>query len=61
VFERFFKLASCAALVLALSLGSAGAAETTPNDFVYELQRIDLQAILPWRAKRNECARGILA
>jgi cysteinyl-tRNA synthetase len=45
VFERFFKLASCAALVLALSLGSAGAAETTPNDFVYQLQRIDLQAI----------------
>lgn len=35
-----------AALVLALSLfaGSAGAAEA-PNDFVYQLQRIDLQAI----------------
>jgi len=35
-----------AALVLALSLfaGSAGAAEE-PNDFVYQLQRIDLEAI----------------
>jgi endo-alpha-1,4-polygalactosaminidase (GH114 family) len=44
-FERFFKLASAAALVLAPSPGSAGAAESAPSDFVYQLQRIDLQAI----------------
>jgi hypothetical protein len=43
--REVLKLASCAALVLALSLGSAEAAETAPNDFVYQLQRIDLQAI----------------
>ena len=45
MFERFFKLAGAAALVLALSMGSAGAAESAPNDFDYQMQRIDLQAI----------------
>jgi hypothetical protein len=36
---RISKLAGVAALVLALSLGlgSAGAAEEEPNDFVYQL------------------------
>jgi cysteinyl-tRNA synthetase, unknown class len=44
--ERVRRLLSAAALVLALSLfaGSAGAAEE-PNDFVYQLQRINLEAI----------------
>jgi hypothetical protein len=47
VFERFLRLASGAALVLAFSLGlgSAGAVANAPNDFVYQLQRIDLEAI----------------
>ena len=47
VFERILRLASSVALVLAFSLGlgSAGAAEGEPNDFVYQLQRIDLEAI----------------
>ncbi len=47
VFERFSRLAGGAALVLALSLGlgSAGAAGEEPNDFVYQLQRIDLEAL----------------
>ncbi len=47
VSERILRLAGGAALVLALSLGlgSAGAAEEEPNDFVYQLQRIDLEAI----------------
>jgi cysteinyl-tRNA synthetase len=46
LFERIFKLCCGAALVAVLSLGagSAGAAEA-PNDFVYQLQRIDLRAI----------------
>jgi cysteinyl-tRNA synthetase len=46
LFERLFKLCCGAALVVVLSFGagSAGAAEA-PNDFVYQLQRIDLQAI----------------
>ena len=45
--ERNSKLAGGAVLVLALSLGpgSAGAAEGEPNDFVYQLQEIDLEAI----------------
>ena len=45
--ERFLRLASGAALVLALSLGqgSAGAVEDAPNDFVYQLQGINLEAI----------------
>ncbi len=47
MFQRFSRLAGGAALVLALSLGlgSAGAAGEAPNDFVYQLQRIDLEAI----------------
>jgi cysteinyl-tRNA synthetase len=47
VIERFLRLASGAALVLALSLGqgSAGAVEDAPNDFVYQLQGINLEAI----------------
>jgi cysteinyl-tRNA synthetase, unknown class len=47
VSERILRLAGGAALVLALSLGlgSAGAAEEEPNDFVYQLQRIDLEAL----------------
>jgi cysteinyl-tRNA synthetase len=47
VSERILRLAGVAALVLALSLGlgSAGAAEEEPNDFVYQLQRIDLKAL----------------
>jgi cysteinyl-tRNA synthetase len=47
VSERILRLAGCAALVLALSLGlgSAAAAEGEPNDFVYQLQRIDPVAI----------------
>ena len=47
MYERISRLAGGAALVLALSLGlgSAGAAEGEPNDFVYQLQRIDLEAI----------------
>jgi endo-alpha-1,4-polygalactosaminidase (GH114 family) len=47
VFERFLRLAGGAALVLALSLGlgSAGAAGDEPNDFVYQLQEIDLEAV----------------
>jgi cysteinyl-tRNA synthetase len=47
VFEGFSRLAGGAALVLLLSLGlgSAGASEEAPNDFVYQLQRIDLEAI----------------
>ena len=44
VFERILRLASVVALVLVCSLGSAGAAEE-PNDFVYQLQRMDLEAI----------------
>jgi cysteinyl-tRNA synthetase, unknown class len=46
LFERLFKLCCGAALVVVLSFGagSAGAAEA-PNDFVYQLQRIDLRAI----------------
>jgi cysteinyl-tRNA synthetase, unknown class len=46
VSERILRLAGGAALVLALSLGlgSAGVAEGEPNDFVYQLQRIDLEA-----------------
>jgi cysteinyl-tRNA synthetase, unknown class len=46
MFERVRRLLGAAALVLALSLvaGSAGAADK-PNDFVYQLQRIDLEAI----------------
>ena len=45
-FERLFKLCCGAALVVVLSFGagSAGAAEA-PNNFVYQLQRIDLRAI----------------
>ncbi len=44
--ERVRRLLGAAALVLALSLfaGSAGAAEE-PNDFVYQLQRVNLQEI----------------
>lgn len=44
--DRVRRLLGATALVLALSLfaGSAGAAEE-PNDFVYQLQRIDLEAI----------------
>jgi len=47
VFGRFLRLACSAALVLALSpgSGSAGASANAPNDFVYQLQRIDLEAI----------------
>ena len=43
---RLLKLACGAALVAVLSFGagSAGAAEE-PNDFVYQLQRINLEAI----------------
>jgi cysteinyl-tRNA synthetase, unknown class len=41
---RLLKLACGAALVVVLSFGSAGAAEE-PNDFVYQLQRINVQAI----------------
>jgi cysteinyl-tRNA synthetase len=46
LFERLLKLACGAALVVVLSFGagSAGAAEE-PNDFVYQLQRINLEAI----------------
>jgi cysteinyl-tRNA synthetase, unknown class len=46
VFERLLKLVCGAALVLALSFGagSAGASDE-PNDFVYQLQRIDPVAI----------------
>jgi cysteinyl-tRNA synthetase len=46
LFERLLKLACGVALVVALSFGagSAGAAEE-PNDFVYQLQRINLEAI----------------
>ncbi len=45
--ERISRLAGGAVLVLALSLGlgSAGAAEREPDAFVYQLQRIDLEAI----------------
>ena len=43
MFERLLKLVCGAALVLTLSFG-AGASEE-PNDFVYQLQRIDLTAI----------------
>lgn len=55
---RAWKLVCGAAIILALSLGLAGgsgngglleirSAETaeTPNDFVYQLQRIDLSAL----------------
>jgi endo-alpha-1,4-polygalactosaminidase (GH114 family) len=47
VYERISRLAGGAVLVLALSLGlgSAGAAEGEPDAFVYQLQRIDLEAI----------------
>jgi cysteinyl-tRNA synthetase, unknown class len=47
VFERILRLAVGTALVLALSLGLgiAGAAEDAPNDFVYQLQEIYLEAI----------------
>ena len=46
MFERLLKLVCGAALVLTLSFGagSAGAIEE-PNDFVYQLQRIDLTAM----------------
>lgn len=46
LFERLLKLCCGAVLVAAFSFGagSAGAAEE-PNDFVYQLQRIDLEAI----------------
>jgi cysteinyl-tRNA synthetase len=47
VFGRILRLAGGAILVLARSpgLGSAGAAEEAPNDFVYQLQRIDPVAL----------------
>ena len=46
MFEKLLKLACGAALMAALSFGagSASAAEE-PNDFVYQLQRINLEAI----------------
>jgi cysteinyl-tRNA synthetase len=46
LFERLLKLACGAALAVVLSFaaGSAGAVEE-PNDFVYQLQRINLEAI----------------
>jgi cysteinyl-tRNA synthetase len=46
VFERIWRLACGAALVLALSLGSGAGAEPLPaNDFVYQLQNINLKDI----------------
>ena len=47
MYESISRLAGGAVLVLALSLGlgRAGAAEDAPNDFVYQLQRINLEAI----------------
>jgi cysteinyl-tRNA synthetase len=47
VFEKILRLASATVLILAFSLGlgSVGASATAPNDFVYQLQRIDLEAI----------------
>jgi endo-alpha-1,4-polygalactosaminidase (GH114 family) len=47
VFERFLRLASTRAALLAISLGlgSAGASANAPNDFVYQLRRFDLEAI----------------
>jgi endo-alpha-1,4-polygalactosaminidase (GH114 family) len=46
LFEKLLKLACGATLVTAFSIGagSAGAAEE-PNDFVYQLQRMNLEAI----------------
>jgi cysteinyl-tRNA synthetase len=47
VLERFLRLASSVTLVLAFSLGlgSARASANAPNDFIYQLQRIGLEAI----------------